>query len=81
MSQDRLDASLDIDRKSSLEIVRIIQEEDAKVAAAVAAERERIAQAVDQIVERMSHGGRMFYVGAGTSGRIAMLDASELPRT
>ena len=81
MSQDRLDASLDIDRKSSLEIVRIIQEEDAKVAAAVAAERERIAQAVDQIVERMSHGGRMFYVGAGTSGRIAMLDASELPPT
>ena len=81
MSQDRLDASLDIDRKSSLEIVRIIQEEDAKVAAAVAAERERIAQAVDQIVERMSHGGRMFYVGAGTSGRIAMLAASELPPT
>jgi N-acetylmuramic acid 6-phosphate etherase len=81
MSQDRLEASLDIDQRSSLEIVRIIQEEDSKVAVAVAAEAERIAHAVDQIVDRMSHGGRMFYVGAGTSGRIAMLDASELPPT
>jgi N-acetylmuramic acid 6-phosphate etherase len=48
---------------------------------AVAAERTRIAHAVEQIAERMSHGGRLFYVGAGTSGRIAMLDASELPPT
>lgn len=81
MSQDRLEASLDIDRRSSLEIVRLIQEQDATVAAAVAAEAERIANAVDQITERLSHGGRLFYVGAGTSGRIAMLDASELPPT
>ncbi|GAC1400923.1 MAG: N-acetylmuramic acid 6-phosphate etherase [Thermoanaerobaculia bacterium] len=81
MSQDRLDTSLDIDTKSSLDVVRIIQEEDAKVAGAVSAERERIAHAVDQIVERLSHGGNLFYAGAGTSGRIAMLDASELPPT
>src|ERR1700688_3328871 len=81
MSQDRLDASLDIDKASSLEIIRIIQDEDAKVAAAVSAERDRIAHAVDQIVERLSHGGHLFYAGAGTSGRIAMLDASELPPT
>jgi N-acetylmuramic acid 6-phosphate etherase len=81
MSQDRLETSLDIDQRSSLEIVRIIQKEDATVAAAVAAEAERIAHAVDQIVERLSHGGRMFYVGAGTSGRMAMLDASELSPT
>jgi N-acetylmuramic acid 6-phosphate etherase len=81
MSQDRLDASLDIDKASSLEIIRIIQDEDATVAAAVSAERGRIAHAVDQIVERLSHGGRLFYAGAGTSGRIAMLDASELPPT
>ena len=81
MSQDRLDASLDIDKASSLEIIRIIQEEDAKVAAALSAERDRIAHAVDQIVERVSHGGRLFYAGAGTSGRLAMLDASELPPT
>ncbi len=81
MSQDRLESSLDIDQRSSLEIVRIIQAEDATVAAAVAAEADRIAHAVDQIADRLSHGGRLFYVGAGTSGRIAMLDASELPPT
>jgi len=81
MSQDRLDASLDIDRQPAREIVRIIQDEDRRVAEAVAAEAERIAHAVDQIAERLEHGGRLFYAGAGTSGRIAMLDASELPPT
>jgi N-acetylmuramic acid 6-phosphate etherase len=81
MSQDRLDASLDIDRRSTLEIIRIIQQQDALVAPAVAAQAERIAHAVDEIANRMSHGGRLFYVGAGTSGRIAMLDAAELPPT
>lgn len=81
MTQDRLDASLDIDRRPTVDIVRIIQEQDAIVPRAVAAEAEQIAHAIDQIVERMSHGGRMFYVGAGTSGRIAMLDASEVPPT
>lgn len=81
MSQDRLEASLDIDRRSSPDIVRIIQAEDGRVAPAVAAEAEKIAHAIDQIADRMSHGGRMFYAGAGTSGRIAMLDASELPPT
>jgi N-acetylmuramic acid 6-phosphate etherase len=81
MSQERLDASLDIDLRSAREIVRIIQEQDALVAGAVAAEADRIAHAVDQIADRLSHGGRLFYAGAGTSGRIAMLDASELPPT
>ncbi|HEX6179522.1 MAG TPA: N-acetylmuramic acid 6-phosphate etherase [Thermoanaerobaculia bacterium] len=81
MSQDRLDASLDIDKLPAAEIVRIIQEQDATVATSVAAERERIAHAVEQIADRLSHGGRLFYAGAGTSGRIAMLDASELPPT
>ena len=81
MSQDRLDASLDIDRRSTLEIVRIIQEQDALVAPAVAAEAQHIAHAVDEIVNRMQNGGRLFYAGAGTSGRIAMLDAAELPPT
>jgi N-acetylmuramic acid 6-phosphate etherase len=81
MSQDRLTASLDIDQRSSIEIVNIIQTEDARVAAAVAAQAERIAHAIDQIVERLQHGGRLIYAGAGTSGRIAMLDASELPPT
>jgi N-acetylmuramic acid 6-phosphate etherase len=81
MSQDRLDASLDIDRLPTLEVVRLMQAQDALVASAVAAEAERIAHAIDQIVERMQHGGRLFYAGAGTSGRMAMLDASELPPT
>lgn len=81
MSQERLEASLDIDRRSAREIVQIIQDQDGIVAAAVAAEGGRIAHAIDQIADRLSHGGRLFYVGAGTSGRIAMLDASELPPT
>lgn len=81
MSQDRLEASLDIDRLPALDVVRIIQDEDRRVAEAVAAEAERIAHAIDQIAERLQHGGRLFYAGAGTSGRIAMLDAAELPPT
>ena len=81
MSQERLEASLDIDRRSAREIVQIIQEQDALVAAAVAAERDRIAHAIDQIADRLSHGGRLFYVGAGTSGRLGVLDASECPPT
>lgn len=81
MSQDRLQTSLDIDRLPALEIVRIIQEQDALVAGAVAAQAGRIAQAIDLIADRLRHGGRLFYAGAGTSGRIAMLDASEIPPT
>jgi N-acetylmuramic acid 6-phosphate etherase len=81
MSQDRLDASLDIDLQPTIEVVRIIQQQDALVAGAVAAQAERIAHAIDQIADRLAHGGRLFYAGAGTSGRIAMLDASELPPT
>ncbi len=81
MSQDRLEASLDIDRAGAREIVRLIQQEDARVVGAVAAEADRIAHAIEQIAERLAHGGHLFYAGAGTSGRIAMLDASELPPT
>ena len=81
MSRERLESSLEIDRASAGEIVRIIQSEDATVAEAVAAEAPRLARAIDAIVDRLQHGGRMFYVGAGTSGRIALLDAAELPPT
>lgn len=81
MSQQRLEASLDIDRQPASEIVRIIQEQDATVAAAVASQAQRITLAVEEITERLLHGGRLFYAGAGTSGRIAMLDASEIPPT
>jgi N-acetylmuramic acid 6-phosphate etherase len=81
MSQDRLEASLDIDRRSTRDIVRIIQEQDALVAPAVARQADRIAHAIDEIANRLAHGGHLFYVGAGTSARIAMLDAAELPPT
>ena len=73
--------SRDIDRRATLRIVELINAEDRKVAPAVAKERKRIAVAVDLIVERLRRGGRLFYVGAGTSGRLGVLDASECPPT
>jgi N-acetylmuramic acid 6-phosphate etherase len=74
-------ASSDLDRKSALEIARIINADDAKVAAAVKRALPQIAQAIDLIVAALSRGGRLIYVGAGTSGRIAALDAVECPPT
>ena len=65
----------------ALQIVRLINREDRKVADAVARELPRIATAVEAIVRAIRRGGRLIYVGAGTSGRIAMLDAVELPPT
>jgi N-acetylmuramic acid 6-phosphate etherase len=70
-----------IDMLSSLEIVTLINEEDARIAAAVRAQVPQIARAVDAIVERMQRGGHLFYFGAGTSGRLGVLDASEMPPT
>jgi N-acetylmuramic acid 6-phosphate etherase len=71
----------DIDRRSTLEIVALINSQDALVAPAVAAERKKIAAAVDVIVRSFRSGGRLFYVGAGTSGRLGVLDAAECPPT
>ncbi len=70
-----------IGRKSSAEIVEVINSEDARVAVAVGKQRRQLAKAVDILVERFRRGGRMFYVGAGTSGRLGVLDASECPPT
>jgi N-acetylmuramic acid 6-phosphate etherase len=67
----------DLDRMSAAEIVTLMNEEDARVAANVRAALPAIAGAVDAIVERLGRGGRLVYVGAGTSGRLAMLDAAE----
>jgi N-acetylmuramic acid 6-phosphate etherase len=64
-----------------LEIVRIINKEDAGIARAIAREASNIAKAVDIIVRAFEDGGRLFYVGAGTSGRLGVLDASECPPT
>jgi len=70
-----------LDQKSSLAIVRLMNSEDARVSAAVRRELPKIARAVDAIVESLAKGGRLIYVGAGTSGRIAFLDAAECPPT
>src|SRR5205085_6204611 len=74
-------ASARIDRESTARIVEIINGQDATVAASVRSQTRQIAQAVDIIVERLKRGGRMFYIGAGTSGRLGCLDASEIPPT
>jgi N-acetylmuramic acid 6-phosphate etherase len=74
-------ASAELDTRSALEIARIINNEDKKVAPAVENALPQIAQAIDVIAEALQLGGRLIYVGAGTSGRIAALDASECPPT
>lgn len=74
-------ASAALDTKSALEIARLINREDAKVAAAVEQALPQIAKAIDAIAEAVGNGGRLIYVGAGTSGRIGALDASECPPT
>jgi len=74
-------ATYNIDCLSTLEVVDLINAEDRRVALAVATQREQIAQAIDAIAERMGRGGRLIYVGAGTSGRLGVLDASEMPPT
>ncbi|MBB5340526.1 N-acetylmuramic acid 6-phosphate etherase [Tunturiibacter gelidoferens] len=70
-----------IDELPTLDMLRLINEEDAKIAAAVAAVLPDVAKAIDAIAERFAYGGRLFYIGAGTSGRLGVLDASECPPT
>ncbi len=70
-----------IDELSTLEMLTIINQEDATVATAVATQLPAISTAVDAIAERFGQGGRLFYIGAGTSGRLGVLDASECPPT
>lgn len=73
--------TMDIDNISTLEMVKKINNEDKKVAEAVELELPKIAKAIDGIVERIHKGGRLIYIGAGTSGRLGILDASECPPT
>lgn len=80
-TEARNPASSAIDRLSPLEIVRLMNAEDQHVIDAVAKEELAIARAIDEISERFSNGGRLIYVGAGTSGRLGVLDASECPPT
>jgi N-acetylmuramic acid 6-phosphate etherase len=81
LSEQRLPASRNLDRMSALEIVRLMNREDRTVAAALGSELPAIARAVDAIVNAIRGGGRLFYVGAGSSGRMAVLDAAECPPT
>jgi N-acetylmuramic acid 6-phosphate etherase len=80
-TESQNEASQGFDTKSALEIARIINHEDAKVAAAVKKALPEIAQVIDQVARSLRDGGRLIYVGAGSSGRIAALDASECPPT
>lgn len=80
-TEQRLAASKTLDRMTALEIVRLMNSEDRKVAAAVARKLPAIARAIDAIVDAVRSGGRLFYVGAGTSGRLGVLDAAECPPT
>ena len=80
-TESRNEDTLNIDKVSTLDMVKIINNEDKKVAAAVEAELPKIAEAIDEIVKGMHKGGRFIYIGAGTSGRLGILDASECPPT
>lgn len=81
LTEQQNPASLGIDGMSPLEIVDLINGEDARIAGAVAAERESIALAMELVVDTFRRGGRLIYAGAGTSGRLGVLDASEMPPT
>src|SRR3984893_3607444 len=81
LTESRNPATEHIDELPTLDMLRLINNEDAKVAQAVAAVLPDIAKAVDEITRRLNDGGRLFYIGAGTSGRLGVLDASECPPT
>ncbi|WP_338631153.1 N-acetylmuramic acid 6-phosphate etherase [Clostridium baratii] len=80
-TESRNQNTLDIDKVSTIEMVRKINNEDKKVAEAVEKELPQIAEAIDGIVDRIHKGGHLIYMGAGTSGRLGILDASECPPT
>ncbi|MBD1823743.1 N-acetylmuramic acid 6-phosphate etherase [Cyanobacteria bacterium FACHB-DQ100] len=74
-------ASANLDQLSSIELVDVFNQEDAKTISAIAQAREPLAKAIDLTAEKLRQGGRLFYVGAGTSGRLGVLDAAECPPT
>ncbi len=80
-TESRNQNTLNIDQVSTLEMVKMINNEDKKVPEAIEPELPNIAKAIDEIVLRMKKGGRLIYIGAGTSGRLGILDASECPPT
>src|SRR5438445_1584330 len=80
-TEGRNPAAGTLDELSALEIARLMNAEDAQVAAAVASQAEAIARAIDLVADRLRQGGRLIYAGAGTSGRLGVLDATECPPT
>ncbi len=80
-TEQRNPATTDIDTLSTLDMVRVLNAQDATVASAVARALPAIAESIDVIVDRIRGGGRLVYIGAGTSGRLGVLDASECPPT
>lgn len=81
LTESRNQNSMQIDSASSFEIAKIINEEDKLVPLAIEKELENVSKAIDLVVDSFENGGRLFYVGAGTSGRLGVLDASECPPT
>lgn len=81
LTESRNPRTVHIDELSAAELVRVINAEDARVAPAVAVELPRIADAIERVTERLRRGGRLIYFGAGTSGRLGVLDAAECPPT
>ena len=76
-----LSSTANLDQMSSLEIVQLMNDQDATVATAVRRALPQVGRAIDVIADGLRHGGRLIYVGAGTSGRLGALDASEIPPT
>jgi N-acetylmuramic acid 6-phosphate etherase len=81
LTEARNPATEHLDELPTLAMLEVINDEDAKVAGAVRAELPQIARAIDEVAARFGRGGRLFYIGAGTSGRLGVLDASECPPT
>ena len=81
LTETRNPATDGLDRLTTLDLVRVLHSADTEAVAAVTAELPHIAAAIDGIVQRLQQGGRLFYLGAGTSGRLGVLDASECPPT
>ena len=81
LTEQRHPSSLHLDRLSAVDIASLMNTADAQIADAVALELPRIGKAVDAITDRLKAGGHLVYIGAGTSGRLGVLDASECPPT
>ncbi len=80
-TEQRNPATADIDQLSTIEMVHRLNEQDATVATAVERALPAVAESIDRITEQVRNGGRLIYIGAGTSGRLGVLDASECPPT